>query len=193
MTTERPVEILLLCTANQCRSPMAAALLRRHLADARASATVQSAGFLGGGVAATSHTIDVLASRGIDASGHRSQRVTVDRVRAADLVIGMTRVHVQEAVVNFEAPLECTFTLSELVRRGEAVGGRANGEELDAWLARVGEQRQTIDLVVVSDDDIDDPVGQPIEVYERTAVELDDLCARLARLLAGGGDASPES
>jgi hypothetical protein len=80
--------------------------------------------------------------------------------------------------------LERAFTLKEIVRRGEEQGGWASGEPLEAWLARLGEGRRPADLLGDSDiDDVADPIGGPRRSYERTADELDDLTARLARLL----------
>ena len=48
-TYNPPIDVLLLCTANQCRSPMAEVLLRHHLAAAGIEATVSSAGLYEGG------------------------------------------------------------------------------------------------------------------------------------------------
>jgi protein-tyrosine-phosphatase len=106
-------------------------------------------------------------------------------VAGADLVIGMARSHVREAVaLAGPAVVNRAFTLKEIVRRGEERGGRAAGEPVDAWLARLAAGRRINDLLGDSDaDDVADPIGGPRRHYERTATELDDLTARLARLL----------
>ena len=128
-----------------------------------------------------------MAHRGLDTSGHRSRRLRPDLVAGADIVIGMARVHVREAVALVPDALGRAFTLKEIVRRGEERGGRAPGEPLEAWLARLSAGRRTADLLGDSDaDDVADPIGGPRRSYERTADELDDLTARLARLLGGG-------
>jgi protein-tyrosine phosphatase len=164
---------------------MAAALLRRRLDAAGMKATVSSAGLLTDGNPVTDHGLAVMADRGIDTSGHRSRRLRPDLVEGADLVLGMARSHVREAVAIAGPPvLERAFTLKEIVRLGEERGGWASGEPLEAWLARLGEGRRPADLLGDSDvDDVDDPIGGPRRSYERTADELDDLTARLARLL----------
>jgi protein-tyrosine phosphatase len=168
---------------------MAAALLTRRLDDAGVKAVVSSAGLLFDGKPATDHGVAVMAERGVDTSGHRSRRLRPDVVAEADLIVAMARSHVREAVA-LAGPgvLPRTFTLKEIVRRGEERGGRAADEPLAAWLARLATGRRTADLLGESDvDDVADPIGGPRRDYERTAAELDDLTARLARLLAPPG------
>ena len=178
----------MLCTGNTCRSPMAAALLGRQLDEAGVKVVVTSAGLLFDGRPVTDFGRAVMAERGLDTSGHRSRRLQPDLVAGADLVIGMAREHVREAVaLAGPAALRRSFTLKEIVRRGEERGGWAPGEPLDDWLGRLGAGRRTADLLGDSDaDDIADPIGGPRRSYERTAEELDDLTARLARLLGAG-------
>jgi protein-tyrosine phosphatase len=175
----------MLCTGNTCRSPMAAALLGRRLDDAGVKATVVSAGLLFDGKAATDHGVAVMADRGLDTSGHRSRKLRPEVMAGADLVLAMARTHVREAVaLAGPAVLGKAFTLKEIVRRGEERGGRAPGEALDAWLARLAAGRRPTELLGDSDvDDVADPIGGPRRSYERTADELDDLTARFARLL----------
>ena len=184
----------MLCTGNTCRSPMAAALLARRLDDAGVKATVSSAGLLFDGRPVTDHGLAVMGTRGIDTSGHRSRKLRPGLLQEADLVVGMARDHVREAVALVPGAVGRAFTLKEIVRRGEERGGRVPGEALDAWLARLHEGRRPVDLLGDSDaDDVADPIGGPRRSYERTAEELDDLTARLARLLSGRWDPSGPS
>ncbi len=90
----RAIEILMLCTGNTCRSPMAAALLARRLDEAGVKAVVSSAGLLFDGKPATDHGQAVMADRGIDTSGHRSRKLRPEILTGADIVIGMARSHV---------------------------------------------------------------------------------------------------
>lgn len=166
---------------------MAEGLLRRLLAESGATAEVGSAGLLPGGAPATADAVATVAGRGVDISGHVSRTLTGELATTTPLVIGMTRSHVREACVTFGGPAERTFTLKELVRRGEMAGARRDGESASAWLARVGLGRRLLDLVGDDPtDDIADPVGRPRAVYEATADELEDLLTRLVRLLIGG-------
>ncbi len=164
---------------------MAEALLRRRLEDAGVSGRVSSAGSYPSGNPATAEAVQVMASRGLDIEDHRSTQVAPEILRAADLVIGMTREHVREAAVLEPTALARTFTLKELVTAGTRAGARRPGETLDAWLDRVGVGRRRQALLGAGHDeemDIADPVGLPRADYERTADELEVLLDELVAL-----------
>lgn len=166
---------------------MAEALLRARLDALGVDARVTSAGRLQAGQPAAAHGIDVLRGRGLDMTAHRSRTMSRDILASADLILGMAREHVREAVVSEPSVWPRTFTMRELVRRGEAVGARKPGEPLADWLGRVGAGRRTADLAGDSvADDIEDPIGQPRPAYERLAVELDDLIDRLVAVAFAG-------
>lgn len=83
--------ILCVCTGNSCRSPMAAALLKRLLKD-RPEIEVSSAGVLAvPGMPPTESTIAVMQREGIDIRQHRSQPITKEMIESADLVVVMER------------------------------------------------------------------------------------------------------
>ena len=156
---------------------MAEGILRSLLADNGARADIGSAGLLPGGAPATRNAIAVMADRGIDISHHVSRTIEPEAVRSTPLIIGMAREHVREAVVGYGADIEHTFTLKELVRRGEATGPRRQDETVFDWLARVAAGRRSADLMRDDrEDDIPDPVGRPPTDYEATARRLDILC-----------------
>ncbi|HEY8547191.1 MAG TPA: hypothetical protein VIL36_19155 [Acidimicrobiales bacterium] len=176
----------MVCTANQCRSPMAEGILRAQLASAGIAAQVGSAGLLPGGSPAQPDAIAVMAERGIDITRHVSCQLTPQIARSANLVLGMARQHVREACVAYGALLQRAFTLKELVRRGEAAGPRRSDETLYTWLGRIGTGRRPNDLVGDSElDDIADPIGRPRQFYEQTADELEDLLRRFVDQVVG--------
>lgn len=86
--------LLLVCSGNTCRSPMAAALLRDlwQKAGPGWELTVDSAG-TGAfpGMPASDHAVAVMKGRGLDLSAHRSR--AVPRLNDYDLVLTMTRSH----------------------------------------------------------------------------------------------------
>lgn len=84
--------ILVVCTGNICRSPIAARLLRQHLPQ-RAEG-IGSAGL----AALVDQPIDplageVLAAHGLDAGAHRARQATREMLQASDLVLAMDAGH----------------------------------------------------------------------------------------------------
>ncbi|HWC12392.1 MAG TPA: hypothetical protein VG455_14365, partial [Acidimicrobiales bacterium] len=186
------MNILFLCTGNICRSPVAEVLLRQRLADLGVPARVRSAGLLRAGQPASEIGQDLLRGRGFDLSNHRSRTVTREILLGADLVLAMAREHVREAVVAAPEAWPHTFTLKELVRRGEELGPRREGEPFAAWLERLGAGRATSDLMGTSPgDDIADPLAKPRSAYEALIAELEDLLDRFVLLGWGHEQTAP--
>ncbi|CAG9177240.1 Low molecular weight protein-tyrosine-phosphatase Ptp [Cupriavidus laharis] len=78
--------ILVVCTGNVCRSPMAASLLGRALPGCY----VASAGLAPPvGAPADPRAVDLLAREGYDIAGHRAREVNAALVTAADLILVM--------------------------------------------------------------------------------------------------------
>ena len=172
--------ILLLCSANVCRSVMAQAMLSAQLAERPVPVSVTSAGLLPGGRPPPAEAVAVMAARGIDIAGHFSRRVTVADLAAADLVLGLAREHARYAAVLLPGCWPRTFTLSELLRRGQQAGARAPGEPLGDWLARAARHRSRHDLLGHGPgDDVPDPYGGPLAGYQATASLLDRLTSDL--------------
>ena len=172
------LRILVVCTANRCRSPMAEVLLARRLPGVE----VTSAGSMEPGHPASGGSLRAMATRGLDLSGHVSRQLAAPMIESADLVVCMARRHLREVAVTAPDAFSRTFTLRELVRRGEAVGPATT--TVAAWLARVGEGRRTADLLGDdARDDVADPIGGPEEGYVRTAAQLEELVERLGKLL----------
>lgn len=137
--------ILVVCTANQCRSPMAEGLLRQRLAVAGLGGRVlvSSAGtWARAGAPATDKAVATLAERGIALHGHRSREVDGALLADADLILVMTRGHAEALVAEFPQ------AGARLLRFAQLAGG--------SW-------------------DIADPVGQGMDAYRATAAELDLL------------------
>ena len=177
------MDVLLLCTANVCRSVMAAALLRRRLHALGVTAGVDSAGFLRSGNPPPAEVISVMAHRGMDVASHRSRVVRGSELAEVSLVIGMTRAHVRFAVTSAPEIWHRCFTLKEFVRRGEMAGHKADDEPMDVWLMRLQMGRSRSALLGESqDDDVPDPIGGHMAMYTETATMLDDLITRMTRL-----------
>jgi protein-tyrosine phosphatase len=174
--------ILVVCTGNICRSPMAEGFLRRDMLRrfGPRAPSVSSAGIIASsGAGPTEGSVLAAGERGTDIAGHRARRLTGEQIREADLVVCMAAEH-REAVLDLvpEAASR-TFTLKELVRL--LPGGSANGsvESLRERVTRADEARAKGSPGPPYDEDIADPLGQPLQAYRGVAWELDELIGRL--------------
>lgn len=93
------MRILLVCTGNTCRSPLAAAMLQRMVAEAgRSDIEVGSAGIMAQeGEPASEGTYLVALEHGMDLSAHRAQLLTPGLARESDLILTMSRSHRRRA------------------------------------------------------------------------------------------------
>jgi protein-tyrosine phosphatase len=190
--------ILLVCTGNICRSPMAEGFIRLRLAERGVeSVEVESAGVSGWDESpATEEAVQAMAELDIDISGHRARRLTSKLVDRADLVIAMAGEHRDAVVRVVPSAASRTFTLRELVRLLEAEGGPSQGTpSADRIRARV--QRADAGRAEApqpgGNEDVADPLGLGLEAYRATAWELEELTARVVAGLLGRGDKGEES
>jgi protein-tyrosine-phosphatase len=97
--------ILVLCTGNICRSPMAEGLLKHALAAQ--TGPLQALKVVSAGVAArtgepvSENSVIALRKAGIDISGQRSRPVTQELLDHALAVFGMTEAH--RTIIQFRA------------------------------------------------------------------------------------------
>ena len=114
--------VLLVCTGNTCRSPMAEMFCRAMLAKRLKcnideledhGVLVMSAGIAAmSGGRASSEAVQLLAELGLDLSGHETQPLTEPLVRHADVIYTMTRAHREAIVAQWPSAAERTHVLS---------------------------------------------------------------------------------
>lgn len=182
--SDPPFRILFICTGNICRSPMAAALVGRDASEAGLPVMVESAGLLRGGDPADEYAIEVMATRGLDISGHRSRRLDEVSPVDFDLLLGLTREHVRSVAVDFPSVYRRSFTLKEFVRRSSERGGAFDVATRTDLIHAVQEGREPSSHLGASPlDDVADPFGLPRSAFVRTADELSALGGLLVESL----------
>jgi protein-tyrosine-phosphatase len=167
---------------------MAKALFRMRLQGRGCDAEVASAGSLTPGVEPPAEVVEVMAGYGIDISGHRSRILSPELVAQADLVATMTRQQLIELVAQAGSAWTRCFTLTDLVRRAEAVGPPGPDEPIEGWVRRLHSARSRTSLLSLDlSDDINDPMNGRRSAFARVADEIDDLVGRLAKVVCPVG------
>lgn len=115
--------ILVVCTANICRSPVVEALLRVKLTAAGLNDwTVSSAGtWASEGNLASQHSVTLMTNRQLDIQPHRSQPVTASLMAQTDLILCMETGHVRMLKRAYPEHKEKIFTLRQMVQKRGSV------------------------------------------------------------------------
>ena len=180
--------ILVVCTGNVCRSPIAEGFLRAALQRRLGSnaPTVTSAGTAGwDGSGAMPESVQAARERGVEIGSHVARRLEAEHLTHADLIVTMASEH-RDAIVGW-APetADRAFTLKELVRLLESMAPVTSGADPVTRVAAAADRRRGGFAGNPLDDDVVDPLGMPLDSYRAIAWELDEWTERLAEGLAG--------
>lgn len=181
------LRILVVCTANVCRSPLGESLLGAALRQTGVAAVVRSAGVSAAALPVDPRSVAYATTAGATLLDHRARQLAAAVLEAdgRDLILGMEREHVREIAMLQPAVLPRSFTLREFVRRASA-DPAVPGEPLAEWTARLTANRRMQDLLGESSlDDIADPYGRSDTMFREVAADIDRLSALAARLLGG--------
>jgi protein-tyrosine phosphatase len=183
--------LLIVCTGNLCRSPMAQAAVRSgldaHLAPAdRDKLRVASAGVRAPhGAPLERNTLRVLTERGIPLDGFTSRRLNASMVESAGLVLTASRS--QRLVIGQERPEAYgrTYTLREFADLLQEVDpAKLPTDPVQRAASVVGLAREIRGLrapLPPDQIDIDDPIGQRLPAFRRC---LDTVLAAVAPIVA---------
>jgi protein-tyrosine phosphatase len=182
--------ILVVCSGNICRSPVAEGLLRRALEGRLGDAAplIASAGTIAmDGAPASEGSVIAARELDVDISNHRARALTDRLIEDADLCLSMAGEHRDEIAARVPEATDRAFTLKELVRLLERLPPAAV-DPVPAIRSRVAEAadlRSGNGRRDAVDDDVVDPLGMPLETYRAVAWELDGWIERLVAGLFG--------
>jgi protein-tyrosine phosphatase len=188
--------IVVVCTANICRSPMAEAMIRGALRAGGPDAggvIVESAGVYGHeGSPIAPGSASALTALGIgeaDLNGHRGRLLTPAIVGSADLVLTMEERHREAILAGSPEAAGKTFALREFARLvgGEVTPAYAGVVARARALVTAADLRRT-GLPWAGVDDVPDPYGGPSEGYHACAALILAEVGTLLRPLLSAPD-----
>lgn len=146
--------VLMVCTGNICRSPIAAALMRAELERHQMEGISVSSAGTGAwdGTPASEGAYLVSLEHEVDLSGHRAQLLTRDVVENADLIFTMAR-HQRSRV--------------------EELGGTARVHLLGEFAGMTGQEAE-----------VADPFGADLDTYRATYDQLSGFVVAAANRIA---------
>jgi protein-tyrosine-phosphatase len=153
MEKDRLFKVLMVCTANVCRSPLGEAILKKYVSQEKMTAhiAVSSSGiWASDGRKPSALTVEVAAENGLDISGHTSQSLNLRLLQQSDLVLCMTPEHRLELSNIFPDQKEKIYTLKGFNRKQ-----------------------------VPANEAIDDPIGLSFNFYRRIYKEIDTEVQRI--------------
>lgn len=109
------IRVLLVCTGNVCRSPLAEGMLRKFLreVDRHGDIVVESAGtFPAEGAPASPDSVEIAMQNGIDIRGHAARPLSARLVDRADLILTMEPEHRERILAAFPEAEAKTFVLT---------------------------------------------------------------------------------
>jgi protein-tyrosine-phosphatase len=138
-------QILLVCTGNICRSPMAEAVMRRELEQRNENGVEVTSAGTGAwdGALASEGAYLVALEHALDLSHHRARLLTRELVEQSDLILTMARHHRV---------------------RVEELGGTGKTHLLGEYAGVTG-----------ADAEVSDPFGSDLPVYRQTFEEIQEL------------------
>jgi protein-tyrosine phosphatase len=148
-----PRTILVVCHANLCRSPYAAATLRRRLEAAGTPIHVESAGFFGSNRGAPPEALAAAAERQADLTGHRSRTIDRPMLEGADLIVTMEPGQARAVTARYAHVTRSVLVLGDL------------------------------DPLPITTREIVDPYGRAREWYDGCYDRIDRCVGELVRLL----------
>lgn len=145
--------VVIVCTANVCRSPLGEAILKKMVReeDLISLIEVHSCGIWGmDGQKPSELTLQVANENDLDLSQHQARSIRPDIIKQADLILCMTPQHRQELIQFFPSKEKKIFTLKGFLK----------------------ETRFTDEVIA-------DPIGMSLSFYRRVYREIESETKRI--------------
>ena len=211
--------VLMVCTGNICRSPLAEQLLRAQAAAASLPITVTSAG-TGAmvGREMTAQAAELSAQFGALSTDHAPTQLTESIIAGADLILTATREHRAAVVSMHPKAIRRTFTLTQFARLAPTLVALAAEhtptppaplaaapstapplvelvetpqDHLKSLLTHAAVARSLISPPAnPTDDDITDPYKQSQSVYDDVAAEIHTAISTITRAFSASLETS---
>lgn len=185
-------EIVVVCTANICRSPLAEAMLERAATERLgpdAPVHLSSSGIHGlAGEPAAPLSAEEAVERGLDLSRHVARVTDEAGIERADLVLAMTERHRGRIVRLLPGAARSTFTIREFARLTAAlkpIEGDLPVRDRVRFVTRLAHGARAYVARPSGAEDVADPYGGPREGYIETADQLAELVDTIAPQLFG--------
>ena len=188
--------LLIVCTGNVCRSPMAAQLLRGRLGmlEGVEITTAGTQALVGEPMTAQAAAIaHRLGASETDVSEHRARQLDPWMLREVDLVLALARIHRRDILDLEPSTTRRTFTLREFahisrsedsIRHGGADDANGSDERLRSGIARAAAFRGVVPPFVRAEDaDVVDPYRRSDAVYEESAAQIVSAVDEVSRFL----------
>jgi protein-tyrosine-phosphatase len=148
-------KILVVCTGNACRSPMAEGYLRAVLKQEEGFEVMSAGTGAADGFKPTQEAVDVMKEDSVDISFLITKAISKSFVDAADLILVMAEKHKKFILEYFPESKEKVFLYKQYARIDD--GSK----------------------------DIADPIGQPIQVYRKIRDEIKNATNNIVKRVKG--------